>query len=160
MYKRQDAIDHILTKVLDLEDDSVVHKAFAHCSILSPHDLVTMHDVEFETMEYDDSGGVLLPLPKGFAGRLRAFKAFFLYRRDSHDPIGDADWVKLTQAEFNEFRVSGNFVSSPGAASLAGPSVSSSSSYDPVRDFKRGIKRDITVFPSCLLYTSPSPRDA
>ena len=62
------------------------------------------------------------------------------------DPIDNKSWTKITSDEFDEFRVSSNYRTTP--ASPVQQQSSTPPSSDPVRDFRRGIKRDITHFVS------------
>ena len=83
-------------------------------------------------------------LPKGHIGKLKAFKAYCHFRETNGDPITDDGWEKITKGDFDTFRISTNYLS----YQLNGPptGTSSRSTLDPVREFKRGIKRDVTVY--------------
>ena len=64
-------------------------------------------------------------------------------------PYEESDWIKIIRAEFNKFRsaYTGN------NATVVTPSAQQSSNrptpvIDLVRDFKHGIKRDASQFPT------------
>lgn len=138
------AMTHILEAVLNLAPNSPVHRALERAAIFTPVDLVTLDRDDFETLLYTEDDGEVMPLPKGYAGLLRAFQAFVLFKRDNGTTLTESTWETLEEGEFNEFRLGPNYYT--GAAS---PPVSFSSSQtlsDPLKDFRRGIKRDITHF--------------
>ena len=71
-------------------------------------------------------------------------------------PLKVMDWLKVTQDIFDDFRMEYipedyfSFEPTPGSASTKPPSklgTASSNFHDPVHDFKRGIKRDPSLFP-------------
>ena len=138
------AMTHILDNVLNLPPQSPVHSALERAAIFTPIDLVTLDRGEFEELLYTDGDGEVMPLPKGYAGLLRGFQAFILYKRNNGTPLGENTWATLTDEEFNEFRLSPNFYTGGASPSvvLSGPQTFS----DPLKEFRRGIKRDITHF--------------
>jgi hypothetical protein len=59
-------------------------------------------------------------------------------------------WIDLSLEDFQNFRVSKEWFTiseNPGKV-LSGTSSGSNQARDPVADFKRGIKRDIGLFPT------------
>ena len=60
------------------------------------------------------------------------------------------DWLAVDQDEFNTFRLDydeNDYTPSTSASPVASLSAKSAPTVDPVREFKRGIKRDPTLFP-------------
>ena len=137
------ALSHILETVFDLDQDSIVHKSLKLNSIRSPFDLISMSEVEYEMLEYEEEGAKIT-LPKGYAGLLKAFKRYVHFKQVNGEPIEDSEWTKLTCDEFDKFRISPNLHLPLPAPTVA--QTSSNSMPNLVRDFKRGMKRDINHF--------------
>ena len=135
---------HILDVVLNLSPDSPVHRALLKAAIFTPVDLVTLDKGDFDILLYNDDDGEVMPLPKGYAGLLRAFQAFVLFKRDNKTPLNEATWLTLENDKFNEFRLGPNFYT--GGATPPAVLSSSQSLSDPLKDFKKGIKQDINHF--------------
>ena len=49
--QQQAALKHILESILNLQVDSPVHKALTFNAIDSPHDLVSLREVDFELLD-------------------------------------------------------------------------------------------------------------
>ena len=141
--QKKDALDHILETVFDLDKDSIVHKALERNNIWSPFDLMSLSEVEYELLEYEE-GGATLTLPRGYAGLLKAFKRYVYYKNADGETLGDDDWTKLICDEFDQFRISPKLHAAlPHPLSAA---VLTTPSNSLVQDFRRSIKRDITHF--------------
>ena len=141
--QKQAALTHILEGVFDLDPDNVVHKALTRNAIRSPFDLITLAEVEYEMLKYEE-GGAILTLPKGHAGLLKAFWRYVHYKDSIGETIQDTDWTTLTCDEFDQFRISPILHRAlPAPPSTTGPPTPAVSL---VREFRRGIKRDITHF--------------
>jgi len=86
------------------------------------------------------------PLNGGARGLLHALLGFVFHRASKGMPIHEDEWAHVEQQEFEDYRISPDFlvyrtnpVPVPHHTTI--PKV-----RDPVQDFKRGIKRDITQF--------------
>ena len=135
---------HIMNNVLNLPPESPVHRALERAAIFTPIDLVTLDKGDFEELVYRDGDNEVLPLPKGYAGLLRAFQAFVRHKRDTGTALTDSTWESLEADDFNEFRLGPDFYTGGNTP----PAVLSSfqTLSDPLKDFRRGIKRDINQF--------------
>ena len=140
--QKRAAMAYILETLFDQDKDSPLHKSFKENGITSPQDLVSIEYDVMDLFEYTDPDGALKPLPRGNIGLMKAFKAFVHHRVTNQSPITDSDWLKITVDEFNMFRISTPLLTS--SPSVATPPRALS--HDPVRDFRRGIKRDISSF--------------
>ena len=137
------ALNHILEKVFDLDSNSAIHKALEGNMIRSPFDLISLAEVEYEMLEYEEDNG-RLTLAKGHVGLLKSFKRFVHYRDHIGQAIEDTDWTSLTCDEFDQFRISPKLHQVlPTALPQTGQETTAPSL---VREFWRGIKRDITHF--------------
>ena len=138
------ALTHILEQVMDQDPDSPLHKALDAAVIKSPHDICMLDYDALASLRYPASDTTFEVLPKGNVGLLHAFKSFVAHRHASGNPITDSDWLKITADEFDLFRVSPSFSTS---STIPAPATTMPArSIDLVREFKRGIKRDITHF--------------
>jgi hypothetical protein len=114
----------------------------------------SMASTTLETLSYDDNiTKVNTPLEKGEIGLLTTFCAFIFYRASIGEPIDSVQkWNDLSLEDFQNFRVSKEWFTiseNPGKVFTASTSSSGGNqSRDPIADFKRGIKRDIGLFPT------------
>ena len=145
--QKHDALKHLFTVVFDQDEDSILFKIAKDNAITSPHDLIALPKVDLELLDYRDDTGERCTITRGHAGLLKAFCAYFKHRRENGNPITDTTWTTLTTEEFDEFRV-GDFYAyrtatipyqGAGSGGIGGIPV-------PVREFRRGIRRDITQF--------------
>jgi len=142
------AFHHILDNVLGYPDGSTLKEALRYDGIETIEDLVTITLPDIDTLTYEDSGkkGTRSPVPKGPRNVIRLFKYFVHYRQQSGPPI--SDWLAITADDFNNFRLHASVLSvsatqpPPSSASSAAPK------YSPADLFKRGIKRDPSLFPT------------
>ncbi|HEY9709440.1 MAG TPA: hypothetical protein V6D48_14650 [Oculatellaceae cyanobacterium] len=136
---------HILETIFDQDADSALHKALMHNGISSPHDLCMEDEGTFDSYQYPTGvGNDTDPLPKGNIGLLKAFKAYVAHQTNLGRPITDDLWLNITRQEFDDFRISPNFTTCSLTPQL--PPRLSAQQLDPVREFRRGIKRDITQY--------------
>ena len=135
------ALNHLLEVVFDQDKDSDLHKAFASNKIRSPHDLITLGESTIDMLQYPESEKVYKLLSPVEIALIKCFRAFLLYKEKTGHPIDDTQWLSLTADEFDKFRISSDYLtidySQPTAPSTA---------MNPVREFKCGIKCDITQF--------------
>ena len=144
---RKAAIKHILEKVFEQDADSKLHKAFEFNAIESPHDIIALSSEDIKTIQYPSDNDSFIDLPLANKALLRAFKALINKKSADGNPVQDNQWVQITREEFDNYRISPDFnapsnVSAP--SNLA--STSSNATSNTLRDFKRGIKRDILCF--------------
>ena len=117
---------------------------------------------EIEDLEYKESNKKFRLL-KGQHSMLCIISSFSTKHIRGGAPLKIMDWLMVTLAEFDDFRIIYNPAEyfppvpsipgtstsgiSPGVPSGAGVSSAAPRGHDLVRDFKRGIKRDTTLFP-------------
>ena len=159
MSKDQD-FHYIMTKVLDQDADSPMHKAFVKAGIDDVGGIISLSEKRIEALMFDDGPDdklVTTKLPVGHQQRIICFKAF-IQSKISDGIIVHQDWQnKVTKDDFQEYRVTGynpdiaTKMPPALAATTTGPSGSSSSPFpirprDLVFEFKKGIKRDPAAF--------------
>ena len=154
------AFIHIMTNVLDSDH---IHQALKDAGIDDMTGLVRLDDHTVENLAYTDPDpqvSTKYPLKKGEMGLLISFVHFVYYRKDIGNPIGN-DWTSITMDEFDEFRTNLDYASGLNTLSGLNPKkapskptsttsnpTTSGHGFNPVDSFKRGIKRDPTVFPT------------
>lgn len=137
--------DHVLDNVLDRKDGTPLKSALQDDGFGDILQLINIRDADIDTLQYEDPAnkGVQLPVTKGDKALVRLFRDFVVQSNQSGNPI--TDWSKLTQAEFDEFRLSTPSVTHVKAP---GPVASNPTKYTPAELFRRGIKRDPSLFPT------------
>jgi hypothetical protein len=143
------ALNRILGEVCNLEDDSNIHKACEHESILNMNALIVFTALEVEDIDYMD-GTVRTKLNKGHKGIIYALQSMAIYRRSINDAIPE-DWSGITREEFNEYRSSLGFLTArAGLPNPNLPAATASSPFvrsrDPVADFMKGVRRGPNLF--------------
>jgi hypothetical protein len=150
------AFTHIVDIVLD---NTNVTNALDHFGIDDIADILTVDDAAIEGFTYlDPDPNITQPHP---LKRLRTFIHYVRYREEINDPI-DNKWTSITQDMFNQFRCNVKYTrwfttltnlqhipiatNNPTPAPPA-PSVPKSSASSLVDTFKKGIKRDPSVYP-------------
>jgi hypothetical protein len=122
---------------------------------------MSLDDAVVDNLVYPDADpqvSTMYRLKKGEIGLLKCFIHYVYYRDETNNPIGD-DWTKITMADFDQFRANLKYTSRFSSLSSIKPKVvastpalpsSSNTSHlpTPVDLFKRGIKRDPSVFPT------------
>ena len=149
-------LEHILEVVFGLKPDSPLHRALESNAYMSPEDLLMETDENLYNLKYPDEKKKV-PLETGYASMVRIFKQFVQYKVAQGDiTAANNDWRAITKAQFDEFRlINSNSLAPFGTSSNPTPGTPISSStprpppvIDLVRDFKRGIKRDVSQFPT------------
>ena len=154
------AFNHVTQNVLA---DPNITKALREDGIKEIGVLISLSDAQVEDLTFldtDPNNPIVYRLKKGEIGLIKSFIHFVHYRDEIGNPIGD-DWRSITQDEFDQFRCNTKYtrrfaslasLSSPApsapATVLASTPISSHSAPSPVDLFKRGIKRDPSVYPT------------
>ena len=150
------SLQHNLEVVFGLKPDSNLHRALDANAYMSPLDILMETDNFINELKYPDDKKKNVPLEKGYCAMLRIFKQFVAYHQSQGLTITkDDDWKAFTKVQYDDFRfdygtnpiplaVSSNPALPATTSSLT---VRPSSVVDFVRDFKRGIKRDVSQFP-------------
>ena len=149
------AFDHMITNVMDVGVDSPIPKALKRHQYGDIRKVAIITQAELDQLDYLDANGTPTRLLGGHAGMIRAFSCYCRYRHAVGRSIKDQDWVLITQDEFDEFRTGPDYypmlttgvvpsASVPNSSTSSGST--SASTRDPVVDFKKGIKRDASLF--------------
>ena len=147
--KAQEIMDHLLLTVFLQVPDSPVQKALEHNGYVAPEDFLMEKDETLDDLEYLDDASKLVKITKAGAGLLKTFKQFVAFSVNEGRIFDDDEWKTITRAEFNTFRSKYSNITVPIVATpMQQSSVRPSPVVNLVRDFKRGIKRDASQFPT------------
>jgi hypothetical protein len=149
--ERAAALNYVITVVMEEDVDGPLVRSLANANIEYVSELYSLAAIDIVNLTYAASDGTPTALGAGKRGLLVAFCAFIRYRATQPSPIGD-DWLSITSKEFDDFRISAYFDGTIyGNTSIVnqGPAASAPSARvrDPIEEFKRGIKRDVSRFP-------------
>ena len=144
----QAALKHVLEVVMDLGPDSEIQRALANDRRTDIRDIVDIPDGDIDDLTYDGDDGTPQMLKSGQRGLLKTFKAYVFHTSECGTPIGD-DWMSLRREEFDAFRVGPDLYRLQLNPSVPPPrpTMLSSRTSDPLYEFRKGIKRDMTQFP-------------
>ena len=146
------AFDHVLDTVLDRYGSKEMKEALVKEGFVEIFQLLNIDDATLEGLVYPDpvDATKTVPIRKGDVGMIKCFKAYVHHRVMNGNPIADADWLNLTQAEFDAFRMDPTNMLRVTSAINAPSSTRNNNSvpkYSMVDLFRRGIKRDPSLFP-------------
>jgi hypothetical protein len=148
---------HVMDNVLGRKDGSALKASLVDEGIDDIFLLMSLDEGIIDGLKFKDQadGDTLKPIRLSDKMLLKCFLHFITNKDLEGNPINDHDWTKVTQEEFDEFRISPSYIATrtPNALSLpatrkTGPNTSPNpSSYSPADIFRRGIKKDASLFP-------------
>ena len=151
------AFHHVLDDVLGRGDDTPLKSSLLYDGIEDIFSLITIDTDTINHLTFEDpnKAGQRLPVPKGDKSLVRVFCAYVIHCNNIGTPIND-NWSGITQTDFDTFRVDPSYVSSlhggttvPGSTAVSSSSApSTATKYSPAELFRRGIKRDPSLFPT------------
>ena len=156
------AFNHIMDNVLGHGDKTPLKSALQQESIEDIFALVTIDDSNINGLTFEDPSNAdnHLPIPKGDKNLVRIFRDYVIHRNTSGDPVND-NWTSVTQTDFDAFRINPAYVAtftraphgivgatSSQPAAMVTSASTSAAKKSPAELFRRGIKRDPTLFPT------------
>ena len=116
---------------------------------------MTIDNETIENLTYPDPDDASnsLNLRRSDKAMLKLWREYVLHREASDNPIGD-NWLQVTQADFDAFRISPSNIARLSTASPMAPvnqghtSASTAPKFSKVDIFRKGIKRDMSLFPT------------
>ena len=149
---------HVMDDVLGRKDGSALKSSLVDEGIDDIFSLMTIDENSIDGLKFKDTAddNAMKPIRLSDKMLLKCFLHFVTNKELEGTPILDHDWSKITQEEFDEFRISPTYVTTRTSNALSlpathrtGPSTSTnpSSSYSPADIFRRGIKKDASLFP-------------
>jgi len=121
---------HILEVVLSVPPNSVIHLALAQEGYVHPLDFLTEEDEILDGLEYSYLSGTPIKIPGDASWLLKIFKQFIAYQHDQGIPYGENYWTNMTSAQFNIFRSSKGYDTSPILNDLIPKTIVCPSSVD------------------------------
>ena len=143
-----DDLKHVLRVVLQFPADGEVEKSLINEGYVSLDDFLSMTNEDLDDFDVvlDDTTHRFLHKPE--KGKVQAFQSFVIWRGSEGLPIAEDEWQSITFDEFHHYCLSPEFIAVRiGVRPPPGPS-SSSPGKSLVTEFRRGIKRDMILFPT------------
>ena len=141
-------MDHVLQTVFDLPPDSDLEKILSHNGYRQPTDFVIEKDETLDGLAYPNDAKAMVKIKKGDAGLLKSFKRYVAFQAQQGTPFDIDDWVNITPDQFDKFWSTNTNMFLSVAIPAPTPPARQPYATDIVKDFKRGIKRNIGQFPS------------
>jgi Reverse transcriptase (RNA-dependent DNA polymerase) len=152
------AFTHVLDTVLGRGDGTQLKTALTRDGFEDIFAFSNMSQQDIDHLGFPDpnDASIILPINRGDIGLVQCFIDFILHKEQSGSPIDD--WTALQASEFDAFRISPVYIAArrnPTAPAMGGsaptataPATPTSRSLSSVEIFRRGIKRDPTLFPT------------
>jgi hypothetical protein len=115
-------------------------------------DIISYSDDDFSELLYQDSTSTVQTLSnKAESNRIKLLKGYISWRTYVGQPIKTKDdWLAITADQLNKFRITTTWfgMTTKGTIILTAPTPGTGTKRDLVSDFKRGIKREMSYFPT------------
>ena len=144
------ALNHVVGTAFGGPDDGPLAKALEKAGHQDIRSVVSVTATELDELRYNDSTGAEVRVPRPCLAMIETLSLHVEHRVSEENPIGDA-WTSIAEGEFDAFRMSPCVLASRRghSATTAPPPVSSATkSRDPLAEFKKGVKRDASLFPT------------
>ena len=148
------AFTHVLDTVLGRGDGTPLKMALLAEGIDDIFSLVSLNENAINTLEYKDENDALKPIRLSDKMLLKCFLMYVFAKKNEGELLTDG-WTKITQADFDEFRINPSFIANntnipitSSSTAPAKPAPPTALSFTPADIFCRGIKRDPTLFPT------------
>jgi hypothetical protein len=142
---------HIFEVILLQVADSPVQKALEKNMLDEVQGICTMTRDMVRALNYDTIVGTnttTTDLNPGQQGLLTSLQDFLnSVSKDKGTSLIFDDYIALTSDMYDDFRTDPNYMPTAQTGTAPPPALAPNLSRDPVTDFKRGIKRDVNLFP-------------
>ena len=135
------ALQHVIMVVLRQSKDGPLAKALERSGISEIFDILLLNQSDRDSLTFKDEDGLLTPLSVGHKNMLKALKMYSSYCMTKGTPIDD--WTEVTKEAFDFFRCSDACFN---ATEFDITPVAAAPKHDPLNDFRKGIKRDASLF--------------
>jgi hypothetical protein len=141
---------HIIRDVFDFAADSPLEKALTEAAFMDVASWFTISDDVLKGLTYIDNK-VHRPLKLGHFHKLRLYKTY-VYHQRAHGKDASYDGTDVTKDEFEKFSTSNECIrlvtlSQPYPTVPVNPNAVMSSTQTELATFRKGIKRDASLFP-------------
>jgi len=150
----QQAFNHVLDNVLGKDDTSPLKQSLASQGITNLFTFLNIDDATIQGLTHQRAANqAAVPILRADKSLVKVFLDYHVHRNSTGNPIADADWTTITQADFDEFHMSPDYAVTRGNGNIPPPppvpaAPATMLRYTPAELFRRGIKRDPTVFPT------------
>ncbi len=134
------ALSHVIMEVLKQPADGALAQALTRAGITKVFDLLTLSQANQDSLTFIDADTLVTPLSLGLQNLLKAIRIFGPFCTAQGRPI--TDWMEITKVEFDEFRCSTECFN----AIEFNTQVPSAPRQDPLHDFQKGIRQDVSVY--------------
>jgi hypothetical protein len=147
---------HIFQTVLGQNNDIPIEKALQKSGLDNIHSMCTMQRDDIHILNYNTMVGTdpttadLNPGQRGLLTSLQdflTFKTLTFKAREKGSSLEFKNYLALTSDQYNNFQINPSYMPTAQTGIAPPPNLSSAHGRDPVTDFKRGIKRDVNLFP-------------
>jgi hypothetical protein len=145
--------NHIFQTVLSQDNDSPIERALRKSGLDNIHSICTMQRADVRVLNYDtvaESNTTTTDLNPGQRGLLTSLQDFLIFKgREKGASLSFDEYLALTSDQYDDFRTDPSYMPTAQTGITTAPPQNPSLNHnrDPVTDFKRGIKRDVNLFP-------------
>jgi hypothetical protein len=100
---KKDAMMKVFKDILELEDDSDIHKACVQCGIENLEELLELKTQEIEGLTFQADDKTTTKVGKGRRGAIICLQSLSIKRGLENDRITD-DWDNITKAHYNRIQ--------------------------------------------------------
>ena len=147
------AFKHVVVNVLGHDEQSHLYASLIHQGIEDIFSLTCVDQEFVDSLTYQDPNNSTnrLPILKAQKYLIREFLRYVVFRNIQDDPIGD-NWNAITPEDFDRFRLDPSHLNAmigvPANRNTSTPTYSAPPGFTPADMFRRGIKRDPSLFPT------------
>jgi hypothetical protein len=147
----QHVLDNVLQDTMDDGTAGVIGRALDKERIIDILDIISYSDDDFADLLYEDSASTVRTLSKAESNRIKLLKGYINWRTYIGQSVSTKDdWMAITGEQLSEFRITTTWfgMTTKGTSILTAPTPGTGTKRDLVSDFKKGIKRDMSYFPT------------
>jgi hypothetical protein len=148
------AFNYVLDNVLGRDDNSALKQSLLKVNVQDIFDMCSMEESTITALCYDKSStetDVAISRTDKTLLRIMIMYVGYLRTSGTNSLAASTDWMALTQEDFDDFRITKYTPPlsqpSPTATSSTPATALSSTKHTPANLFRRGIKRDPSLFP-------------
>jgi hypothetical protein len=150
----QHVLDNVLQDTMDYGTAGPIGRTLEKETIINVLDIISYSDDDFCELLYQDSTSSVQTLSKAKSNWIKLLKGYINWRTYIGQSVSTKDdWMAITADQLNEFRITTTWfagMTTKGTSILTAPTPGTGTKRDLVSDFKKGIKRDMSYFPTTL----------
>jgi hypothetical protein len=147
----QHILDNVLQDTMDDGTTGVIGCALKKEKIIDVLNIISYSDDDFCDLLYEDSTSTVQTLSKAKSNRIKLLKGYINWRTYIGQSVSTKDdWMAISAEQLNKFRITTTWfgMTTKGTSILTAPTPGTSTKRDLVSDFKKGIKHDMSYFPT------------